>query len=68
MNTDATIKDAVLQYFSDQLQYDETPVAALKRNQLKKQLLEWARTESNTEVKNYWRYAKERKQKELENK
>jgi len=68
MNTDATIKDAVLQYFSDQLQYDETPVAALKRNQLKKCLLEWARTESNTQVKNYWLYAKERKQKELENK
>ncbi len=68
MNTDATIKDAVLQYFSDALQYDETPVAALKRNQLKKCLLEWARTESNTQVKNYWLYAKERKQKELENK
>jgi hypothetical protein len=43
MNTDATIKDAVLEYFSDALQYDETPVAGLKRNQLKKQLLEWAR-------------------------
>ena len=65
---DATIKDAVLQYFSDQLQCDETPMAALKRNQLKKCLLQWASTESNTQVKNYWRYTKERKQKALENK
>jgi len=46
-----TIKDAVLQYFSDHLQYDETPMAALKRNQLKKQLLQWAQTETEDSEK-----------------
>jgi len=51
MNKDAKIKDAILQYFSNSLQYDETPVAALKRYQLQKMLLEWARTESNVAEK-----------------
>lgn len=51
MNKDAKIKDAILTYFSDSLQYDETPVGALKRYQLQKMLLEWARTESNVELK-----------------
>jgi len=51
MNTDVTIKDAVLQYFSDRLQYDESPAGAMKRYQLQKMLLEWARTESNVAEK-----------------
>jgi hypothetical protein len=51
MNKDAKIKDAVLQYFSDSLQYDETPVGALKRYQLQKMLLEWARTETEVAEK-----------------
>ena len=59
MNKEAYIKSYILRLFSDELQYDETPVGALERNQLKKWLLEWARTESNTEVKNYWAHANE---------
>jgi hypothetical protein len=51
MNKDAKIKDAILQYFSDSLQYDETPVGALKRYQLQKRLLEWARTDTEVAEK-----------------
>lgn len=39
-NEDA--KAYIQRYFSDELQYDETPVGSLERNQLKKWLLEWA--------------------------
>jgi hypothetical protein len=39
-NEDA--KAYVQRYFSDELQYDETPVGAMERKQLKKWLLEWA--------------------------
>jgi hypothetical protein len=51
MNTDATIKDAVLQYFSDALQCDESPTGAMKRYQLQKMLSEWARTETEDSEK-----------------
>jgi hypothetical protein len=39
-NTDA--KAYIQRYFSQELQYDETPTGAIERNQLKKWLLEWA--------------------------
>jgi len=39
-NTDA--KAYIQRYFSQELQYDETPAGAMERNQLKKWLLEWA--------------------------
>ena len=42
MNKEAYIKSYILRLFSDELQYDETPVGALERNQLRKWLLEWA--------------------------
>lgn len=39
----ADIKAYIQRYFSDELQYDETPVGAMERNQLKKWMLEWAK-------------------------
>jgi hypothetical protein len=36
------IKDKIKAYFSDELQMDETPMGALKRNQIRKELLEFA--------------------------
>jgi hypothetical protein len=39
-NEDA--KAYIQRYFSQELQYDETPTGAIERNQLKKWLLEWA--------------------------
>jgi hypothetical protein len=39
-NEDA--KAYIQRLFSQELQYDETPIGAIERNQLKKWLLEWA--------------------------
>ena len=36
------LKDKIKVYFSDELQNDETPMGALKRNQIRKELLEFA--------------------------
>ena len=36
------IKDKVKLYFSDELQMDESPMGALKRNQIKKELIDFA--------------------------
>ena len=36
------IKSIIKQYFSDEMQTDETPMGALKRNQIVKQLLDFA--------------------------
>jgi len=37
------IKSIINEYFSDEMQTDETPMGALKRNQIVKQLLDFAR-------------------------
>jgi hypothetical protein len=36
------IKDQIKTYFSDELQNDETPMGAMKRNQIRKELLDFA--------------------------
>jgi len=36
------IKSIIKEYFSDEMQTDETPMGALKRNQIVKQLLDFA--------------------------
>jgi hypothetical protein len=36
------LKVLINQYFSDKLQNDETPMGAMKRNQIRKELLEFA--------------------------
>ena len=36
------IKDKIKLYFSDEIQLDETPMGALKRNQLRKELVDFA--------------------------
>jgi hypothetical protein len=36
------LKVLISQYFSDKLQNDETPMGAMKRNQIRKELLEFA--------------------------
>jgi hypothetical protein len=36
------IKHLIVEYFSDELQNDETPMGAMKRNQIRKELLEFA--------------------------
>lgn len=36
------IKKIIIEYFSDNLQMDETPIGAMKRNQIRKELLEFA--------------------------
>ena len=51
MNKEVYIKSYILRYFSDELQYDESPVGAMERNQLKKWLLEWARTDTEVAEK-----------------
>jgi hypothetical protein len=40
---DDKIKKIINEYFSDEMQTDETPMGALKRNQIVKQLLDFAR-------------------------
>jgi hypothetical protein len=36
------LKGLISEYFSDKLQDDETPMGAMKRNQIRKELLEFA--------------------------
>jgi hypothetical protein len=36
------IQDKIKTYFSDELQNDESPLGALKRNQIRKELLDFA--------------------------
>jgi hypothetical protein len=36
------LKGIIKEYFSDQLQNDETPMGAMKRNQIRKELLDFA--------------------------
>jgi hypothetical protein len=36
------IKDKIKAYFSDEIQLDETPLGALKRNQIRKELVDFA--------------------------
>jgi hypothetical protein len=36
------IKNLIRDYFSDELQNDETPMGAMKRNQIRKELLDFA--------------------------
>ncbi len=36
------IKDKIKAYFSDELQMDESPMGALKRNQIRKELVDFA--------------------------
>lgn len=36
------IKDKIKAYFSDEIQMDETPMGALKRNQIRKELVDFA--------------------------
>jgi hypothetical protein len=36
------IKYLIVEYFSDELQNDETPMGAMKRNQIRKELLDFA--------------------------
>lgn len=36
------IQQKIQEYFSDELQNDETPMGALKRNQIRKELLDFA--------------------------
>jgi hypothetical protein len=51
MNGTADIKAYINRYFSDELQYDETPAGAMERNQLRKWMLYWANEETNTKLK-----------------
>ena len=36
------IKELIIEFFSDNLQTDETPIGAMRRNQIRKELLEFA--------------------------
>jgi hypothetical protein len=36
------IRRLIIEFFSDDLQMDETPIGAMKRNQIRKELLEFA--------------------------
>lgn len=36
------LKNLIIDYFSDEVQMDESPVAAMRRNQIRKELLEFA--------------------------
>jgi hypothetical protein len=36
------LKDQIKTYFSDELQHDETPMGAMRRNQIRKELLDFA--------------------------
>jgi hypothetical protein len=51
MNGVADIKAYINRYFSDELQYDETPTGAYERLQLQKWMLRWAKEETNSELK-----------------
>lgn len=43
MNGTSDIKAYINRYFSQDLQYDETPGGAMERNQLRKWMLDWAK-------------------------
>ena len=51
MNGTADIKAYINRFFSDELQYDETPAGAMERNQLRKWMLYWAGDETNSKLK-----------------
>jgi hypothetical protein len=51
MNGTADIKAYINRYFSDELQYDETPTGAMERWRLQKWMLDWAKEEPNSELK-----------------
>jgi len=51
MNGTADIKAYINRYFSQELQYDETPAGAMERWRLQKWMLEWAKDEVNSELK-----------------
>ena len=36
------LKGLIIDYFSDEVQMDESPIAAMRRNQIRKELLEFA--------------------------
>jgi hypothetical protein len=42
INNNIKIKELLIEYFSDNLQMDESPMGAMKRNQIRKELLEFA--------------------------
>jgi hypothetical protein len=42
LDTVDRIKKLIIEYFSDELQMDEAPIGAMKRNQIRKELLEFA--------------------------
>jgi hypothetical protein len=42
LDTIDKIKKLIIEYFSDNLQTDDTPMGAMKRNQIRKELLEFA--------------------------
>jgi hypothetical protein len=50
MNGTADIKAYINRYFSDELQYDETPTGSRERFLLQKWMLEWAKDEANSEL------------------
>jgi hypothetical protein len=47
--TTTEIKQAIRELFSEQLQYDETLEAVMRRNQLRKLLLDFAKQEGSDE-------------------
>lgn len=54
------IKYLIIEYFSDELQHDETPMGAMKRNQIRKELLEFAHKKSvNNNIPNGTRLPQE---------
>jgi hypothetical protein len=42
LNQKSKIRRLIIEFFSDDLQMDETPIGAMKRNQIRKELLEFA--------------------------
>jgi hypothetical protein len=51
MNGTADIKAYINRFFSDELQYDESPAGAMERWRLQKWMLYWAQEETNSELK-----------------
>ncbi len=43
-NTINNLKGLIIEYFSDNLQNDETPMGAMRRNQIRKELLDFAQS------------------------
>lgn len=42
LNQKSQLRRLIIEFFSDDLQMDETPIGAMKRNQIRKELLEFA--------------------------